>query len=881
MWWQRFTRNSRRQRRPPAEINIWRLQSLFNNFRRILSLNNAILEDIAQLERMLGGEFIFDRNFLDNKVRDIASKVHHVTYNLNALTGNAYIGLYDRYQEIRGVLDEILSGTSRDVAENQVIPLADVDWELEHLVGIDLVCLAELRHHRGVQPARGFVITSEGIRLITRADADPAPGDNGRNSAAEVRAGIAEEIENILADEESGRFAVIINRLDDEQELVREVASYMLVPAGFGGRKVEIIARNEGSVHLSGGEPELEDDGLERADVYVRSLVRIIKNVYATAVRRGMPETAQLAVFVRSSRPAVLAGTVRSRAGNIAAADTLSVEAHLPRAESEFDVLLLRRTYPFVLARSVISPRPAGFRFLDGQLALDEAVQNSGFVRGSALLDIENTRLLAGTAITLERIMGTPIRARWEFYADGTCVINRLLPEPVVRKEDNEKLLTEEREAATVLCQGGQMVQAGVAAGRILHVTEETSVAEFPGGGIAVARAASPQLTPVLQRAAALITEHGSAIGHLATVARELRLPAIFGVADARDKLPDGMEVTVDAGETTVYQGILAELLRYGSHVGPDFSPADLEYRLLRRLLRYIMHLNLIDPEAESFVPEGCRTFHDIIHFAHEKAVEELAHFQERRPGLGTIRTRRLELGVPMDIRVLDVGDGLSEANPEKLGLELVRSEPFRAFLEGLLQPRAWDSSQPSLGLRDIFSNAPRTMGLLSAPADTLGENLAILGHDYTNISLRMGYHFSVIDAHLGADDYRNYVYFRFVGGLADAEKRKRRARFIKDVLAIMDFKVSVKGDLVIGRLKSAPAEVLRCAMAVLGALTAFSRQRDTSLAHDDDARALLTTFVDTFSDLFPHAAFGPGGSQAKDGGPSPELAMNGSEDPT
>ena len=153
------------------------------------------------------------------------------------------------------------------------------------------------------------------------------------------------------------------------------------------------------------------------------------------------------------------------------------------------------------------------------------------------------------------------------------------------------------------------------------------------------------------------------------------------------------MEVTVDAGETTVYQGILAELLRYGSHVGPDFSPADLEYRLLRRLLRYIMHLNLIDPEAESFVPEGCRTFHDIIHFAHEKAVEELAHFQERRPGLGTIRTRRLELGVPMDIRVLDVGDGLSEANPEKLGLELVRSEPFRAFLEGLLQPRAWDSS--------------------------------------------------------------------------------------------------------------------------------------------------------------------------------------------
>ncbi len=70
------------------------------------------------------------------------------------------------------------------------------------------------------------------------------------------------------------------------------------------------------------------------------------------------------------------------------------------------------------------------------------------------------------------------------------------------------------------------------------------------------------------------------------------------------------------------------------------------------------------------------------------------------------------------------------------------------------------------------------------------------------NISLRLGYHFSVIDAHLGSDDSRNYVYFRFAGGLADPERRGRRAKFISNVLSAMEFKVSVKGDLVIGRLK-------------------------------------------------------------------------------
>ena len=96
MWWQRLIGKNRTKGRETAEINIWRLQSLFNNFRRILFLNNAILEDMDHMERALGGEYIFDRAFLETSVRTIASRVHHVAYNLNALTGNGYIPLYDR-----------------------------------------------------------------------------------------------------------------------------------------------------------------------------------------------------------------------------------------------------------------------------------------------------------------------------------------------------------------------------------------------------------------------------------------------------------------------------------------------------------------------------------------------------------------------------------------------------------------------------------------------------------------------------------------------------------------------------------------------------------------------------------------------------------------
>ena len=193
MWWQRLLGQERSSRSDIAEINIWRLQSLFNNFRRILYLNNAILENMARMEQALGGEYIFDKAFLENTVRTIASHVHHVTYNLNALTGNAYIPLYDRYQDIRTILDDILSGNTRALACPPVLPL-DIGWELEPLVGIDLVCLAELRHHPGIHGPEGFVITSEGTRALT---GQPAADTSGtvhiyRNM---VRVGLAEHLE--------------------------------------------------------------------------------------------------------------------------------------------------------------------------------------------------------------------------------------------------------------------------------------------------------------------------------------------------------------------------------------------------------------------------------------------------------------------------------------------------------------------------------------------------------------------------------------------------------------------------------------------------------------------------------------------------------------
>ena len=67
----------------------------------------------------------------------------------------------------------------------------------------------------------------------------------------------------------------------------------------------------------------------------------------------------------------------------------------------------------------------------------------------------------------------------------------------------------------------------------------------------------------------------------------------------------------------------VAELLK-APRGGDEVVRQSRAFRVLERALQHITPLNLLDPRAENFRPEACRTYHDITRFAHEKAMEEL-----------------------------------------------------------------------------------------------------------------------------------------------------------------------------------------------------------------------------------------------------------------
>ena len=146
----------------------------------------------------------------------------------------------------------------------------------------------------------------------------------------------------------------------------------------------------------------------------------------------------------------------------------------------------------------------------------------------------------------------------------------------------------------------GVVACRGIGAGRACIVTGDEDLSNLPRDAVLVAKTPTPRLAAALARASALITDMGTVTGHLATMAREFRVPAIMDAQVATLVLRDVGEVTVDAEENIVYQGRVEELLHTQLLRSSNYADVA-EFRMLRRMLKSIAPLNLRDPQSSAF----------------------------------------------------------------------------------------------------------------------------------------------------------------------------------------------------------------------------------------------------------------------------------------
>lgn len=94
---------------------------------------------------------------------------------------------------------------------------------------------------------------------------------------------------------------------------------------------------------------------------------------------------------------------------------------------------------------------------------------------------------------------------------------------------------------------------AGVVEGVVYLVTDHRDAANFVEDSILVAPMTEPSMIMMMNRASAIVTDHGGITSHPAIVSRELGIPCVVATKEATAVLKSGMRVRVDGAQGVVY----------------------------------------------------------------------------------------------------------------------------------------------------------------------------------------------------------------------------------------------------------------------------------------------------------------------------------------
>jgi len=269
------------------------------------------------------------------------------------------------------------------------------------------------------------------------------------------------------------------------------------------------------------------------------------------------------------------------------------------------------------------------------------------------------------------------------------------------------------------------------------------------------------QNPPLLGRAAALIAEHGSEAGHLATVSREFGIPALFSQSQAMTVFENGQTITVNSFGRAVYQGRREDILRTKA-VKKDIMAGSPVQRILTEALQHITPLNLNDPASSQFKSSWCETLHDITRFCHEKSVSEMFNFGKKHHfDKGT--AKRLVGDVSLEWWVIDLANGFKKGIDDEsktVHIDEIVSLPMKAIWKGI-SAFPWEGPPPlsASGFGSIIFQSTMRPDLDPAvPSRLTTKNYFMISENFCNLNVRLGYHYAMIEAYLSDLLTESYV---------------------------------------------------------------------------------------------------------------------------
>ncbi len=825
--------------------------TIFARFQDILELNNQILDLMATVSNKLSGDYIFDRNYIETSSHLMADLTAKLISNFNILTHGKYRRLNDVFRRINRDIEQELAGKLVIPETDYVIPYRSLTRDFSEVAGGKNSNTAELKNQLGLTVPHGFAITTRAFKAFLEYN------------------NLTEKVNIILhawrgRDKTTGQASNEIRQLIDKGKIppdVQKAFNWGLdnLKTYSDDKKLGLAVRSsalgEDSEHSFAGQydsflnifPENLGDNYKAvlSSTYSESAMeyRLQKNFSEQEV--AMAAACQMQINAKASGVIYTLDPVSPERRVLLITGTWGLGAPLVSGKVYGDSFtVLRKSGHDILELDIVRKKEALVPDVKEGCIFKKVARE---MQTMATLSEAQVKFLAETALAVERYFKKPQDIEWCLDQDDVFYILQARQLNIAKKISSivDEISSVVQKYPVIFSKKGAIVQKGIALGKVFVVKDEEDLAKFPNeGAILVTHQFSPILARVVKKAHGIITDVGSPTGHMASIAREFSVPSIVNTKIATNLLTNGEEITVDAEENVIYKGRIEELSLY------EFSHDNIEeyyeYRLLRRILKRISPLNLVDPKANNFNPQGCETFHDITRFIHEKAVKTLREvkFYNKR---SDIPARQLDSATPLDLMMIDIGGGLKEnAGSKKVRENEIACLPMAEFLKGINAPGAWDNEPMSVDFGSFMSSMTRTFSTGASSPKAIGQNLAVMSKEYVNISLRLGYHFSMIVAYISKKINNNYAYFRFNGGVTDPVRRGRRAKFIGRTLEKQGFFVDIRNDLMVARIKKISEESLKEKLYLIGKMVSFTRQLDVKMVDDDQ----IDLFIKKFEEL-------------------------------
>ncbi|MBI5572043.1 MAG: pyruvate, water dikinase [Desulfomonile tiedjei] len=851
----------------PEAIQELRAQfsNRYHNFKLLITANNKALEIMTDLEKTLAGNQPFGISFIRSHCTAISVNVFRMIKHLDELAPGKYTLLLDRFKIVQGRINEALVRKGPSEEGPLVVPLRQVTIDMADQVGAKMANLAEIKNKLGLSVPPGFVVTARAYQHFMQHE----------ELKAEIKRRIqATDVENIS---DLYRLSSDIQRLMIGAPVPEEVEKALFdayheieQEAGAG---VKVSARSSALGEDAAG---MSFAGQFRSILNVgeESLIQAFKEVASSKyglpavtyrLNRGIPdEDVSVCVGYMAMIDAKAGGVMYSSNPLNMRDRSVMINAvwGLPKAvvdgSVDPDVFVVSRTDPRTILEKSIRVKPQQYicfpdegvcrMELTGDRSTDQSISD------------DEALALASHAEKLEAHYGVPQDIEWAITADGSIFILQCRPLKQFEFVETASPGHSPREVdAPVLRTGGVTASSGVGSGPVFVVRSDVDKLRFPQGAVLVASQPLPSWAPILGRAAAVVTEVGGVTGHLANVAREFGVPALFGLPDVTQTLKPGEVITVDAYGRTIYQGRVESLLAV-SEEKPALMKGSPVYEILERAAGHIVPLNLLDPDSPEFHPKNCETLHDITRFVHEKSVQEMFNFGKEH-NFSERSSKQLFYNVPMQWWIINLDDGFKgEAADRFVRLDNIACIPMLAIWEGAVAvPWEGPPAVDAKGLMTVLLEATTNTALDPTMASPYAaRNYFMISKNFCSLSSRFGFHFSTVEALVGERALENYISFSFKGGAADVIRRVRRAAFVREFLERFGFRVQIKEDSVLARIEGRDEEYMKARLRILGYLIMHTRQLDMVMNNEAEIMRYRAKFLKEINEILASGAEAP-----------------------